>query len=1032
MAMCNAASPSDVDQSRIETTKDTKSIETNAKKKCLEQGHTEHDLCPFKLQWSFGINPEAPIINLTTENRALLAYACSHVAVIYDYNLRKMLPLLGHRNAVRMLSTSRDGKWLLTADSGEDSVIVVWDTEKGIPVCTLFNPHGSEDITAASISPNAKQIVTVGDEKSQNVHFWLWTYGKDKPDASISLIDITSERVKEITFNNECPEQFALTTDYHVLFITWNGQALSYDCPKVMTKFQHIGIFNTSCYVPKMQQVFTASTNGCVLVWDNVSCKDKHTNNIKKKKHKKTLNLQKSSITVIMDNEGMLVTGNSNGRINFYDYQLRLLYWCENCDLDSIRWLSFDLQSNLIAPVFTIDHISEKERQDSSKTKTVSKLTVNAEYIFKNYKNNKPTATNEKTSGSLPTDATLQHFPFNVRNCLACSSTGIIARIEIRKQKCHFVTSHPVAIVTSMDTHPERNYVVVGDAQGTVHLYNHETCTLMIARSTPPLPDYLPILEKQMIDENFIYVTCPESHESLKAVTAIKFSPRCDMLVCGLENGAIWILHPITLDPIDETPYKHSSTAINKIAFARCTEYMAYADNALTVVVFKRNDIAASKERNVWNLIGKYHSHYLPIRDILFGSPASDSDTPRFFSLGEDRELVEYDLAHSGPYPVPGLQILRIDRIEQSAIPLCLAWYPESSTERFLMISNSEYKYKLFSHATKAICGTYLGPMFKEPVEHFQILTDKLVDNNGYMVFATDREIGLQLMPFDGNPYKVVGMTGHPQKIINISVSNNKKILFTAGHNDPCMLMWKIKLRSVDIMARLGGEGLSPFYCLIDGGKKGWLANEIKDMFYYAQILHQGEITTEPRTVSDTVVVEQIPNLMRSIGYYPTNKELENIMAEIRYKRYAESGELVEAITFEEFVRLYVNHRPAFILCVRHIKEAFRTFVEEDYASMENPTLTREQLVDILLGGTILKNLMEGDKPIGEPLTLQEAYTYLKTLTSPTEEMIQTQPSLSQTSLSFNFRFLPARISYKDFTMDIMGVELLEETMADN
>lgn len=39
--------------------------------------------------------------------------------------------------------------------------------------------------------------------------------------ASISLIDIMPERVKEITFNDEYPEQFALTTDYHVLFLTW-------------------------------------------------------------------------------------------------------------------------------------------------------------------------------------------------------------------------------------------------------------------------------------------------------------------------------------------------------------------------------------------------------------------------------------------------------------------------------------------------------------------------------------------------------------------------------------------------------------------------------------------------------------------------------------------------------------------------------------------------------------------------------------------------------------------------------------------
>lgn len=51
----------------------------------------------------------------------------------------------------------------------------------------------------------------------------------------------------------------------------------------------------------------------------------------------------------------MLVTGNSNGRVTFYDYQLKLLYWCQSCDLDSIRWISFDLQSNLLAPAFEVD-----------------------------------------------------------------------------------------------------------------------------------------------------------------------------------------------------------------------------------------------------------------------------------------------------------------------------------------------------------------------------------------------------------------------------------------------------------------------------------------------------------------------------------------------------------------------------------------------------------------------------------------------------------------------------------------------------
>ena len=49
------------------------------------------------------------------------------------------------------------------------------------------------------------------------------------------------------------------------------------------------------------------------------------------------------------------------------------------------------------------------------------------------------------------------------------------------------------------------------------------------------------------------------------------------MLVCGLENGVMWILHPDTLDPMDETPFKHSAEAILNITFSENSIYMAYS-----------------------------------------------------------------------------------------------------------------------------------------------------------------------------------------------------------------------------------------------------------------------------------------------------------------------------------------------------------------------------------------------------------------------------------------------------------------------
>lgn len=76
------------------------------------------------------------------------------------------------------------------------------------------------------------------------------------------------------------------------------------------------------------------------------------------------------------------------------------------------------------------------------------------------------------------------------------------------------------------------------------------------------------------------------------------------------------------------------------------------------------------------------------------------------------------------------------------------------------------------------------------------------------------------------------------------------------------------------------------------------------------------------------------------------------MLTEVCYKHYVKTGELVEEITFENFVRLYVNHRPAFRIGARQISEAFRTFVEED-AEEEVSTLTRERFVRVLLGEAI-------------------------------------------------------------------------------
>ncbi|XP_046142619.1 cilia- and flagella-associated protein 251-like [Osmia bicornis bicornis] len=85
----NISSPSSSKDSSINSQNKTNDADDFKEK-------TESNLCPFRLLWSFGINSEVPIINLTTENRTIIAYACSHAVIIYNYESKDVVNLQGH------------------------------------------------------------------------------------------------------------------------------------------------------------------------------------------------------------------------------------------------------------------------------------------------------------------------------------------------------------------------------------------------------------------------------------------------------------------------------------------------------------------------------------------------------------------------------------------------------------------------------------------------------------------------------------------------------------------------------------------------------------------------------------------------------------------------------------------------------------------------------------------------------------------------------------------------------------------------
>jgi len=84
--------------------------------------------------------------------------------------------------------------------------------------------------------------------------------------------------------------------------------------------------------------------------------------------------------------------------------------------------------------------------------------------------------------------------------------------------------------------------------------------------------------------------------------------------------------------------------------------------------------------------------------------------------------------------------------------------------------------------------------------------------------------------------------------------------------------------RALEAVAALGGEDLIPFYGLLDGGKEGQMFAELENYFYYAQLRSQGINTTEEREVSRVVPLDQVPYIMRALGFYPSEQEVKQAL----------------------------------------------------------------------------------------------------------------------------------------------------------
>ncbi|XP_033747234.1 cilia- and flagella-associated protein 251-like isoform X1 [Pecten maximus] len=888
--------------------------------------------------WSFGLNRNIPVKNLTDNNRKLIMYACAHVGVLYDYEANRQHILQGHANPLTCTCISEDKRWLATGDKGKDSMVIIWDTYTGVPVQTIFDDDQEGGVVAMAMTPDARYLATLSSAKKQILAIWDWTVDGENPMCTAELKPNYGVQ-NFIKFNEEDIHYLVTNSDSQVVFFHWSDKHMEYFAPPLTDQDfnKPVGRYSQSIFQRNSSRVYSGTSIGNLVVWDNNKpvTKLKSMELSANKKALKIIRLQDRGINVLQTTEKYIVVGDMAGHVKFFDESLKLVHWYQDFDLGPITSVSFAYNTDFQAVA--------------------------------------------KEGTNYPPDATIEAKKFVIKDFVVGSSIAIVGSITADGTKVKVIHREHDAAIHALTAHPRQPYIVIGSYSGLLKIWDYEKKQVMVTRT----------------------------FERGNLIRCCSYDPKGAYIAVGFVNGSVRILDSITLSDEIAEPFRYARDAITHIAFSHDSKFLATADAEFTMTLYRRQ----RGDGDPYMYLGRYRAHYKPIKDIMFGVHL-DTDQPRLLSLGMDRVLVEYDLENSEQ---DNIRISSTDRIEQSAVPQCMAWYPPITKEHFIVTANDQFKFKLYNATTKMCRKTLLGPTYGSPIQKLSVLPTKdPARDKRYVVYITKYKVGLHILPLDGNPHNAMALIAHPAEVANMACSHDGKYIFTTGGTDSTVHMWEINLKALEAQSNLGGEDLVPFYGLLEGGREGELFAELEDYFYYAQIRNKGVNDMGRREITTKIPLSEVPFVMRAMGFYPSEQEIEDMLNEVKFSRYVETGQYVDSIDLGEFIKLYTNHRPAFGLDPEKLIEAFDIL---GVATHKGSAIERGDLLDYL-------------QTKGEHMTEYELAEYLTTLlgfnaeggSSELQEFDSTQAGdvIDQN--------LPHQINADMFSKEVLGFSMYNET----
>jgi WD40 repeat protein len=889
----------------------------------------------LSINWAFGFSKDVinGVHSLVTRNRNALFFISSHSGVIYDFENRTQMILQGHCNLIKCCAVSKDKRWIVTADSGDDSILVVWDSMSGAPVKTIFSPH-KYGVQCIDISDDSLFITTLGSvepgtEKNceQDISIWAWTKEDDLPILRQSIL--TAEMQTYVKFNTSNQSEFVTTGVSTVTFWTWQEMNIE-GCVVKASKSDignYSGRFTNTIFLPGTSNALTSTSDGFTILWElqhsSILTRDSNTQNTRSAS--KVLRLVECAINVMATTtNGYLVIACGDGAVRYYDLFLRLEAWFEDLSAGSITSLSFSLQSSP-HPEGVAGAPGLKFWVPDFIVGTADAFIVGVEStIFEEIRS-------EDRRGTLLVQGLKEEV-----SCVAC--------------------------------HPSKTLVVLGCYNGSLQIWDYDMKLLLNLREFNIRSNVANQFTSRNIEKQILRPQC------------IAYEPHSAFIAVGFTSGNVKFIHSETFEDISS--FAPTFDPVVCLKFSPSGLYLAGYDSSNHIIIFKK-DTPPGVHDATWESMGEFVyvgriiSHKAPITGLEFGFRELNET---LFSVGEDRICIEYDLQASSV--MLGVLICNerpySTKVESTARPTAMMWHPnidEEIEDRFT-IANDEFKFKELNADSKQCRKTTLTPTFGGPINC--LIPIKCDDSVQLYAYSTaSKVIGIGCLPLTGNPLEVMGLVAHPSTITSIAVSYDGKFLFSTGGSDLSANMWRINYEFwKEQKSEPSKSSMEPFINLLEGGEQGIMYNDIIDYFYYCQLRTQGEDTMENRSLTGTIPLEEIPSLVRAVGYYPSEEEVFNMINEIRYSTFMYTGELTNEINLDDTIKLFVNHRPAIPLSDESISSAFETISSR--LNLPGDKISWDKLQKILMSE-------------GESITKHDLEAYMSALVGEASNIIDDQ-----------------------------------------